>query len=90
MVHIQAPIGAKFLKQQSAQKKFVDPNVGPSKKRQVRSTTRDIPNEDMHGGPTVAIAKDGDDKVDVDTAATAHASSPPPSLHAMMETIITT
>ena len=90
LIHIQAPIGAKFLKQQSAQKKFVDPNVGPSKKRRVRSTTRDIPNEDMHGGPTVAIAKDGDDKVDVDTAAIAHTSPPPPSLHAMMETIITT
>ena len=44
----------------------------------------------MHGGPTVAIAKDGDDKVDVDTAAIAHISPPPPSLHAMMETIITT
>ena len=90
LIHIQAPIGAKFLKQQSTQKKFVDPNVGPSKKQRVRSTTRDIPNEDMHGGPTVAIAKDGDDKVDVDTAAIAHTSPPPPSLHAMMETIITT
>ena len=90
LIHIQAPIGAKFLKQQSAQKKFVDPNVGPSKKRRVRSTTRDIPNEDMHGGPTVAIAKDGDDKVDVDTAAIAHTSPPPPSLHAMMETVMTT
>ena len=44
----------------------------------------------MHGGPTVAIAKDGDDKVDVDTAAIAHTSPPPPSLHAMMETIMMT
>ena len=44
----------------------------------------------MHGDPTIAIVEDGDDKVDVDTATTAHTSPPPPSLHSMMETIITT
>ena len=44
----------------------------------------------MHGDPTAAVAKDGDDKVDVDTATPAHTGLPPPSLRAMMETIMTT
>ena len=44
----------------------------------------------MHGDPTIAIVEDGDDKVDVDTATTTHTSPPPPSLRAMMETIMTT
>nr|POF02315.1 hypothetical protein CFP56_70604 [Quercus suber] len=51
---------------------------------------RDVPNEDMYGDPTAAIAEDGDDEVDVDTADAAHTSPLPPSLHAMMETIMTT
>ena len=90
MVHIQAPIGAKFQKQRSAQKKFVNPSVGPSKRTRVQSTTRDVPHEDMHEDPTIAVAEDGDDEVDVDTAAAAHTSPPPPSLRAMMETIMMT
>ena len=90
MVHIQAPIGAKFLKQQSAQKKFVDASVGSSKRTRVRSTTGDVPPEDMHGDPTVASAEDGDDEVDVETIAAAHIGPSPPSLHGMMETIMTT
>ena len=85
MVHIQAPIGAKFLKQRSAQKKFVDPSVGSSKKTRVQTTTRDVPHEDMHEDPTAAIAEDGDDEVNVDTAATTHTGPPPPSLRAMMD-----
>ena len=44
----------------------------------------------MHEDPIVAVAEDGDDEVDVDTATAAHTFPPPPSLHAMMETIITT
>ena len=44
----------------------------------------------MHGDPTATSAKDGDDEVDVDTAAAAHTGPPPPSLRAMMETIMTT
>ena len=44
----------------------------------------------MHWDPTAAIAKDGDDEVDVDTAVVAHTGPPPPSLHAMMKTIMTT
>ena len=44
----------------------------------------------MHEDPIVAVAKDGDDEVDVDTAVAAHTGPPPPSLHAMMETIMTT
>ena len=44
----------------------------------------------MHKDPTAVVVEDGDDKVDVDTAAAAHIGPPPPSLHAMMETIMTT
>ena len=44
----------------------------------------------MHKDPTTAVAEDGDDEVDVDTAATTHTCPPPPSLRAMMETIMTT
>ena len=44
----------------------------------------------MHEDPIVAVAKDGDDEVDVDTATAAHTFPPPPSLHAMMEAIMTT
>nr|POE96205.1 hypothetical protein CFP56_59992 [Quercus suber] len=84
LVHIQAPIGAKFLKQRSALKKFVDPNVGSSKRPRVRSTTGDVPYEDMHGDPIVAVTEDGDDEVDVDTAAAAHIGPPALSFRAMM------
>ena len=90
MVHIQALIGAKFLKQRSAQKKFVDLSVGSSKRTQVQSTTGDVPHEDMHKDPIAAVAKDGDDEVDVDIAAVVHTGPSPPSLRAMMETITTT
>nr|POE66831.1 hypothetical protein CFP56_73494 [Quercus suber] len=55
-----------------AQKKFVDLSVGSSKRPQVWSTTGDVSDEDMHGDPTAVVAKDGDDEVDVDTAATVH------------------
>ena len=78
------------MKQRSAQKKFVDPSVGSSKRTQVRSTIGDVPPEDMHGDPTAASAEDGDDEVDVDTAAAAHIGPPPPSFCGMMETIMTT
>ena len=78
------------MKQQSAQKKFVDPSVGSSKRTRVQSTTRDVPHEDMHEDPTATVAENGDDEVDVDTATTTHTSPPPPSLHSMIETIITT
>ena len=44
----------------------------------------------MNGDPIAAVAKDGDDEVDVDTAAAAHTSPPPPSLRAMMETVMMT
>ena len=44
----------------------------------------------MHRDPIVAVAEDGDDEVDVHIAVVAHIGPPPPSLHAMMETIITT
>nr|POF09554.1 hypothetical protein CFP56_78187 [Quercus suber] len=91
VVHIQAPIGTKFLKQRSAQKKFGEPNVGSSKRPRVQSTTGDdVPYEDMHGDPTAVVVKDGDDEVDVETTAAAQTGPPPPSLRAMMETIMTT
>ena len=83
LVHIQAPIEAKFLKQRSAQKKFFDPNVGSSKRTQVQSTTGDVPHEDMHEDPTIAVAEDGDDEVAVDIAVAVHTGPPSPSLHAI-------
>ena len=90
LVHILAPVEAKFLKQRSAQKKFVDPSVGSSKRPRVRSTARDVPNEDMCGDATVAVAEDGDNEVDVHTATVAHTGPPPPSFRAMMEIVMTT
>ena len=45
---------------------------------------------DMHGDPIAASAEDGDDEVDVETIAAAHIGPSPPSLHGMMETIMTT
>ena len=44
----------------------------------------------MHGDPTSVVAEDGDDEEDVDTVDAAHTGPLPPSLHAMMETIMTT
>ena len=44
----------------------------------------------MHEDPTAVVAEDGDDEVNVDTAATTHIGLPRPSLSAMMETIMTT
>ena len=44
----------------------------------------------MHEDPTTAVAEDGDDEVNVDTAATTHTGPPPSSLRAMMETIMMT
>nr|POF03342.1 hypothetical protein CFP56_44945 [Quercus suber] len=68
----------------------VDPSVGPSKTPRVRSTTGDVPDEDMHGDPIAIVVEDGDDEVDVDIADAAHTDPLPPSLHAMMETIMMT
>ena len=90
MVHIQAPIGAKFLKQRTAQKKVVDLSVGPSNRPRVRSTIGDVQDEDMHEDPTSVVTEDGDDEIDVDTVDAAHTCPLPPSFHAMMETIMTT
>ena len=44
----------------------------------------------MHEDPIATVAEDGNDQVDVDTTAAAHTGPPPPSLRAMMETIMTT
>ena len=45
----------------------------------------------MHKDPTATVAEDGDDEVDVDAATAMHTGPPPPpSLRAMMETIMTT
>ena len=43
----------------------------------------------MHRDPTSVVSEDGNDEVDVDTADAARTSPLPPSLHAMMETIMT-
>nr|POE81654.1 hypothetical protein CFP56_28118 [Quercus suber] len=71
-------------------KEVCQPQCSSSKRPQVRSTTRDVPDEDMHGDPTSDVAQDGDNEVDVDTAATTHTSPPPPSVRAMMETFMMT
>ena len=39
----------------------------------------------MNGDPIAAVAKDGDDEVDVNTTAATYTGPPRPSLHAMME-----
>ena len=44
----------------------------------------------MHEDLTATVVKDGDDEVDVDTAVAALTGPHPPSLHAMMETIMMT
>ena len=44
----------------------------------------------MHGDPTATFAEDGDDEVDVDITIATHTGPPPPSLRAMMETIMMT
>ena len=44
----------------------------------------------MHRDPTSIVAEDGDDEIDVDIVDAAHTCPLPPSLHAMMETIMTT
>ena len=44
----------------------------------------------MHGDPTVNVAEDGDNEVDVHIAAATHTGPLPPSLRAMMETVMTT
>ena len=44
----------------------------------------------MQEDPIAAVAKDGDDEVDVDIAAVAHTGPPLPSLRVIMETIMMT
>ena len=44
----------------------------------------------MHGDPTTVVAEDCDDEIDVDTVAATHTCPPPPSLRAMMETVMMT
>ena len=44
----------------------------------------------MHRDPTVAVAEDGDDEIDVDTTVVTHTCPPPPSLRAMIETVMMT
>ena len=44
----------------------------------------------MHEDTITTVVEDGDDEVNVDTAATTHTGPPPSSLRAMMETIMMT
>ena len=67
MIHITAPIGATFLKQQSAQKKNVGTSVGSLKRPRVQSTVGDVHAEESPIDPTVVAADHGDDEVHVDT-----------------------
>ena len=44
----------------------------------------------MHRDPTTTVAEDGDDEIDVDTTVVTHIGPPPPSLCAMIETVMMT
>ena len=44
----------------------------------------------MQGDPTSVVAEDGDDEIDIDTVDAAQTCPLPPSLNAMMETIMMT
>lgn len=90
MIHITAPIGATFLKQQSGQKKNVGTSVGSLKRPRVQSTIGDVHAEESPVDPTAAAADHGDDEVHVDTVAAEPTVPPSLSLHAMMETFMTT
>ena len=90
LIHITAPIGATFLKQQTAQKRNVGPSVGSSKRPRVQSTARDDHAEQSPVDPTAAVADIGDDGVHAHSTATEPTVPPPLSLRAMMETFMTT
>ena len=44
----------------------------------------------MHRDPTTTVAEDGDDEIDVDTTVVVQTGPPPPSLRAMIETVMMT
>jgi len=90
LIHITAPIGATFLKQQSAQKKNVGLSVGSSKRPRVQSTVGDVHAEESPVDPIATVANDGDDEVHVNIAAVEPTVPPPLSLRAMMETFMMT
>ena len=64
-------------------------SVGSLKRPRVQSTVGDVHAEESPVDPTAATADHGDDEVHVDTVA-AEPIVPPLSLHAMMETFMTT
>ena len=79
-VHIIAPIGSSFLRQWQAQKNTVKPSVGSSKRPQVVSIVGDLPIKEIPIDPTVAIAEDGVDEVNVETGDAEPIVPPPLSL----------
>ena len=90
LIHITAPIGATFLKQQTAQKRNVGPSVGSSKRPRVQSTTGGDHAEQSPVDPTGTVANIGDDGVHAHSTAADPTVPPPLSLRAMMETFMTT
>ena len=92
LVHIIAPIGATFLRQRQAQMKSAEQSTRTSKKpRGDASTTTPASSdqpavEEVHVDPTVVVdpAASGDDDT-IDPTVTL-----PRSLHAMMESFMTT
>ena len=94
-IHLTAPIGASFLREQSAQLKIAEPSAGSSKRPRVETFAVDPsqPPEERHFNPMATVANDGVDEVDLDGhgAQIVDPSVPPHlSLRSMMETFMTT
>ena len=67
-VYLIAPIGASFLRKQSAQLKIVEPSAGSSKRPRVETLTVDPsqPPEERHFNPLAVVANDSVDEIDLD------------------------
>ena len=85
LVHPIAPIEATFLKQQSAQKKTIEPSVGTTKRPRVESTAKDVPI-----APTTTVADEDDDDANVDAIAATSPSMVSQSLCYMLEKLLET
>lgn len=97
LVHIIAPIGAIFLRQQQTQKKSVEPSTGTSKRPRGKASTTSgdqlataptsgdqLATEEVHVDPITAMDPTGDDDIANPIVA------PPLSLCNIMETFMTT
>ena len=89
-IYLTTPLGSPFLRQRQAQKKTVEPSAGSSKRLRVESTAGDLPSEEIPIDPTVVVAKDNVDEVEVKIGDVEPIVPSPLSLCAMMETFMTT